>query len=522
MRAETSWRDQVELGRQLLWRRKWYVLIPWSVVGVISIPVVLNLPSLYQATTLIMVEPQKVPEEFVRATVTVPIQDRLKTISQQVLSRTRLERVIDEFSLFQGSTVAETPQWRATVKKWTGHVRSWIGFTPPDPVEGEPDKLSLVERMRNNIAITVTGGSTFSITYTGEDPRVVQAVTNKLASLFIDENLKVREAQAEGTAEFLESELGRVKAKLEAQESELRGFKQRYMGELPSQLDANLRTLDRLQAEKISLEEQLRSAEERYALINQFDLFEFDTPAGAGATRPEESKLLALKRRLTELRRTYKDDYPDVVSLKKEIARLEEETEAQGLEEPKHAVPQEPSVRRPPLQDAAALTLTLAPLKQRLEEVGKEIRRYQERVDNTFLREQQLGIILRDYETISKTYQGLLDKRQNARIAENLERRQKGEIFRVLDPAELPERPFKPNRFRLITLGWLLGLGVGIGLAVVREQLDPSIKTERDLVEATTGIPILSVIPFVVTVQSHRRSKPKAILPPPSKARSES
>lgn len=518
--ADASWQDQADLYRQLLWRRKWYVVIPALVVAAVTIPVVMSLPSLYQATTLIMVEPQKVPEEFVRATVTVPIQDRLKTISQQVLSRTRLERVIDEFSLYQDPlTAAETSPWLVVAARWFEQLRSWAGYPPSRSIEGKLDKLSLVERMRANIAITVTGGSTFSITYTGEDPGVVQQVTNKLASLFIDESLKVREEQAEGTAEFLESELERVKKKLEGQESELRAFKQRYMGELPSQLDANLRTLDRLQMEKIALDEQLRDAKERFEVMSQIDLFGLSNTEDVGSIGPTDSRLDALKGRLSELLRTYKEDYPDVVVLRREIAQLEADLERQQAEAPPKIATREPvlKIQKAPEDEISS---TIASLKVRSEEVTKDIQRYQERVDNTFLREQQLSVILRDYDTISKTYQGLLDKRQNARIAENLERRQKGEIFRILDPAELPERPFKPNRRLLIALGCLLGLGAGVGLAVLREQLDPSIRSERDLVQATTGIPLLSVIPLVLTVPPAARHAPRAIPPPSIRARS--
>ncbi len=450
--------------------------------------------------------------------MTVPIQDRLKTISQQVLSRTRLERVIDEYALYQDLTAA-SPQWLVIARRWVGKVRGWFGYESIDLVDGVPDKLSLVERMRATIAISVTGGSTFSITYTGEEPRVVQQVTNKLATLFIDENLKVREEQAQGTGQFLESELERVKDKLEEQESELRSFKQRYMGELPSQLDANLRTLDRLQMEKIALDQQLRSAKERFEVMSQIELFGLSNTEEVESVGPPDTRLRTLKSRLTELSRTYKNDHPDVVVLRREIAQLEAELERQQAEQPPKLETRKPilKVQKAPEDEISS---TIASLKQRSAEVTKESERYQQRVDNTFLREQQLVIILRDYETISKTYQGLLDKRQNARIAENLERRQKGEIFKILDPAELPERPFKPNRRLLIALGCLLGLGAGIGLAFLREQLDPSIRSEKDLVQATTGIPLLSVIPFVLTVPSRARPRPKAIRPPSIKARS--
>ncbi len=503
--------DQIQTYRKVVWRWKWYLVVPTVLAVAVTVPVVMSLPPVYQSTTLIMIEPQKVPAEFVKPTITVPVEERLKTISQQVLSRTRLERIIDEFKLYQDESGPESPQWLSA-------VFSWFGVRPRELDDAKPLKLDLVERMRKNTTIGVTGGNSFSISYSGADPVQVRDVTNKLASLFIEENLKVREEQAEGTAEFLESELERVKTKLEEQENEVRAFKQRYMGELPGQLDANLRTLDRLQNEKNSLDEQMRSAQERYDALRQLELLEVDPLSGKGApTGPLEMRLQTLKNRYNELLRKYKDDYPDVVSVKKEITQLEAEAEAKRSSD-QAGNQHEETDQTEALSPRDEMAPVIAGIKDRRNEVVKQIRLYQERVDNTFLREQQLTMILRDYENINKGYQGLLEKRQNARIAESLERRQKGEIFRVLDPADLPERPYKPNRLKLIAIGCLFGLGLGMGLAFLREQLDGSIQDESELIR-TTRLPVLGVIPFIAAKPVKRDRGPRPIVPLSRKSR---
>ncbi|MEO6665808.1 MAG: Wzz/FepE/Etk N-terminal domain-containing protein, partial [Nitrospiria bacterium] len=420
-------------------RRKWSFLLPAVVLIGLTIPIVLTLPPVYKSTTLIMVEAQKVPQEFVKTTVSAPIEDRLKTISQQILSRTRLERVIEEFGL-------DRPRERRS----EGRIARWLdGWrAPAKPEAGRRVSLAVVEGMQRQIDINVKGGSTFSVSYMGEDPEMVMNVTNKLASLFIEENLKVREEQAEGTAEFLESELQQVKTRLESQEEELRTFKERYTGELPGQLDTNLRTLDRLQTERQRLQDSLRFAEDRYALFTQ--QLAAGLPEGERTAPTLSLHLQSLRVKLANLRTEYKDEYPDIAALKKEIAEVEAELAARQNDTA--GVPGKPGDYG--TLQAGEQQREIKLIKQRQQAVGDQIREYEKRVDRTPLREQQLTQVLRDYENTRKSYQALLDKRQDARIAESLERRQKGEIFRVLDPANYPERPFKPNRL-LLVLGCL-------------------------------------------------------------------
>jgi uncharacterized protein involved in exopolysaccharide biosynthesis len=258
-----------------------------------------------------LVEAQKVPETLVRTTVTTPIEDRLQAISQQILSRTRLQGVIEKFNLYQ-SNAPHSEGWIAT---WWERLRSGR----PAESSSAPVTLDHVERLRRNIDIQVPKGrslgSTISIAFIGDDPRTVMDVTNELASLFIEENLRVREAQAEGTTEFLENELQQMKVRLEGHEETLRSFRERSMGELPEQLETNLRTLDRLQIERQMLENSLKNAEDRYADLNR--QLTGDAPGGGGSPSTGAGRLQALRTRLANLRTEYTEEYPDIVSLKR-------------------------------------------------------------------------------------------------------------------------------------------------------------------------------------------------------------
>jgi polysaccharide chain length determinant protein (PEP-CTERM system associated) len=485
-------RETIASYLTIIRRRRWSVVLPTVAISAIAVPIALLWPPTYKSTTLIMVEAQKIPQEFVRTTVTTPIEDRLKTISQQILSRTRLERVIQEFGL--------ADEYSDSGSGWFS--RLWSRNQEPGEAGSAGISLDLVEKMKQNIEITVRAGNTFTVSYSGSQPEAVMNVTNKLASLFIEENLRIREAQAEGTAEFLENELATVKAKMEAQEESLRVFKERYMGELPGQLETNLRTLDRLQAERQRLQDSLRLAEDRYSALASQSVglsaegAEVSTPALA-------LKLQALRNRLAELRNEYKDEYPDIVALKKEIASVEADLAAQPQRE--SAAASVPRVADPAAAQLADAQREIKGIKARQQAIADQITEYERRVERTPLREQQLTQVTRDSENVRRTYQALLDKRQDARIAENLERRQKGEIFRILDPANYPDKPVKPNRMGILLMGIFLGLGSGFGLAMFREHLDISIKSEEDLLGAAPDVAILTVVPLV---KHHGLAKP--------------
>jgi len=482
--------DYFEIGL----RRKWYIIFPLVFSILISFGVYKYLPKVYKATTLILVQPQSVPENYVRPTITDTVISRLNTISQEIMSRTRLEKIIQEFNLYMD-------------------LRNKV------PME------EVVETMRKAVEVKVQEEkkertrNSFTISFEGEEPRTVTMVTNKLASLFIEENLKVRELQAEGTSDFISKELLSMEDRLKLKDQDIRLFKERNMGQLPQQLDANLRILEQLQQQLRTASEKIRAAEDRItilqgqieqlkkleprrdSLLNQEDLNSQRIPEDPLLTR-----LNLLKGELASAQSKYKETHPDMIDLKKKIADLESQLEVKS-KTPREG---EGSIVRnlpPPRLDSdterlyTQLTerynsslLEAKRLKEEEKELKGQMSLYQRRIEDTPKREQELMLLTRDYELVKTHYQSLLDKKMQAQMAENLERKQKGEQFKILDPALLPEKPIKPDRNKILLIGGLIGLVLGFGLTWFRESLDQSFRTISDL-EDYLGIPVWATIP---------------------------
>lgn len=458
---------QLEDYIEIVLRRKWFVIIPFvvSIIGIIV--TLLIVPRSYKSTTMILVEHQKVPESYVNPTVTADINERLNTITQQVMSRTRLESIINEFGLYnkEKSNIANE---------------------------------ELVGMMRGNIEIDIKGGgrgertSAFSISYVGSNPETVMHVTNRLASLFIEENLKVREQQAEGTTEFLDSQMQGLKAALETHEMQIKLYKEKYMGELPSQTEATLRTLDRLQMERKIINDELSSAEERKNMI-QSQLAETrsqEITTEKTIKDPQVRKILELEGELTRLSSSYTDKYPDIVRIKREISEIKAQ-----IKTAKGAEPEENNINILSKQ-LVTVNKEIVKLKEEQENIARRVSVLQGRIERIPARELQIAALMRDYENTNKNYQSLLNKKLDAQLAENLEKRQKGEQFKILDPANLPVKPFKPDPKKIVLMGIALGAGAGAGLVVLLEVIDASFRKPDD-VYAAIGIPVLASLPRI-------------------------
>ena len=362
-------------------------------------------------------------------------------------------------------------------------------------------------------------------------------VTNRLATLFIDENLKLREQYAEGTSDFLTHELSGAKYNLEQQEKTLKEFKEDHMGSLPEQLDPNLRSLDRLQNDLQSINNDLRSTEDR-KLFYEGQLKEYERQLIEKQLAENEQGYVApttdvgglgrtlerLTDELTSLRSQFNENYPDILSLKNQIHEIEsrlakQSAVGQPLEQTLSSQPtklagnsvptQSPAQRRASQTDSRRLALPPAQiikaqlegvhadmqlLRERQKRTAALIREYERRVEETFANQQKLVSISRGYELSQQNYQALLQKLLNSKVAENLERREKGERFRVVDPANLPQKPYKPNRPKLIGIGSLFGMGLGIGFIFLNEYFRPLYrKTEN--VHDNTNLPVLVSIP---------------------------
>ncbi len=478
-----------------MWR-KWLFIVPFILIIGVTTVLAFTLPPIYKSTTLILVEGQKVPPAYVKPTVTTSVQERLKTITQQIMSRTRLERIIKEFGLYSD----RSGKYAIYIKKLG--LDRWIRQSPPTMDD-------LVERMRKNISVKVMGKDAFTVSFTGKDPETVMKVTSTLASLFIEENLKVREEYAEGTSDFLAEELKRAKEKLESQEEAIKRFKQEHIGSLPEQLDANLKTLDRLQIALQSVRDTLKKDEEQKIMLQERLASLSNQQVMSGevglSVDPLEQELYNLKKELVRLRSVYKDTYPDVQMVKVRIKEIEEILKDRaGKEDSTKASEKTDSMGNiSPISDPVVngiktqidrLDLEIKSLKASESRLKKQIKVYEKRVEETPKNEQILASLTRDYNMTQQSYQSLLGKRLEAQLSANMEKRQKGEQFRVIDPANLPEKPFKPNRKMLVLIGIFLGLGCGLGLVYTVEYMSPVFRKPEDFI-GMIDIPVLATIP---------------------------
>ena len=513
---EEKGRDLQQLVRDYLgmvWRQKVWIILPLIAGILISVILILKLPKVYRSSTLILVEAQKVPEEYVKSAVSGTVEGRLSTIQQQIMSRSLLEKIIQKFDLY-----------------------------PEESKKVASEEV--INQMRNNIEVKTTVArnnsiEAFSLSFQGKNPVMVMNVTNELASLFIEENLKIREQLVEGTTEFLDNELKNLKDTLVLQETRIGEFKRSYMGELPQQLEANLRSLDRIQSDLLATQLAKRAAQDRRTVlektveltkqridegVKQGRGGDDDALLRSGISLPSTErppsplmlKLIQKKTDLANLQTEYKENYPDIIMLKREIQDLEDQVAQTEMSEMGTLPPGlsgsvegdrgRAQMRRPigfemerahiaELQrQLQAVDVELNSLKDRERGLEKQIQTYEKRVESVPAREQELAVLERDYENTKKNYQALLDKKLNAKISENLEKRQKGEQFRILDSANLPERPFKPVPMQIGLIGIAAGLGVGVGLAFIREKLDSSIRRPEE-VERITSVRVLASIP---------------------------
>jgi polysaccharide chain length determinant protein (PEP-CTERM system associated) len=494
---------------EIFLRRIWYIVIPFIVIIAVATLYALSLPKMYRATTLVLVTPQKVPESFVRPTVTSRIEDRLQSISQEIMSRTRLERVIAELKLYSEQAKSLSQE-------------------------------EIVEMMRKNIEVEIKGKEGFfTISYIGQDPRMVAMVANKLASLFIEENLKLREQQAQGTSDFLSIELNAMRTKLEEQEATITDFKKQHISELPEQRDANLKILEQLQLQSQKVNDNLKAAQDRKVIIQkQLSDLKIQMAFGRPSENPEnpkenpkeegpatttESDLLQLplpdqkglsyyeaqltrgKSLLSELQSKYTEKHPDIQRVERYVADLEEKIEKMKAQDRGEKIDGKETAGSSPRAAAfvraienqlMAADLEIKRLQEEDSKIKARIAGFQTRVENTPMRELAMTNLARDYQNTKEAYQTLLKKSQEAQQAENLERRQKGEQFKVIDPARIPEKPMQAKLFKILLFGLLAGMGSGLGMAFVREQMDRSFRDPEDL-ETTMEFKVLANIPKI-------------------------
>lgn len=490
---QLNWKDYWRVVQ----RRRWQILVPFFVCGLAGFLIAHVWPARYKSEAMILVVQQKVPDKYVTPNVVSSADSRLQSLTQEILSRTRLQQIIERFNLY-----------------------------PKDRSSRSLDEL--VDRMRNkDIEITPVKSAdhpddltAFKISYLAPSPKVAQQVVNELTSLFIEENLRARTQQSAGTTSFFESELQSARDDLAEKEKRLSDYKMKYLGELPEQQQSNMEilrnletqmgaasgALDRAQQEKTYLE----SMKSQYLAIGASG-----SNDGSGGMNPDV-KLKELRAKLADLESQLTPQHPDVIEAKADIAHWEQikkNMEATSGKEP--AANDEKAMlsasgTQPNLIDVQsrlkAVQLDIARKSAEMKSLQGKMGAIEGRLNLTPVREQELAGVTRDVESAKDNYNSLLQKKSQSQLATNLEESQQGEQFRVVDAPGLPQKPAEPNRAEILIGGCVLGLIVGAALVTLKESSDTKMRGEKAF-RAVATFPVFVSIPAVQSPREESRAR---------------
>jgi polysaccharide biosynthesis transport protein len=462
------------------------------------------LPSRYRSGTLILVEQPTMPKDYVTPNVNDDLQDRLRSITQQILSRTRLLHIIDQMNLYADSHVNLTPDEKVV------RMRKDI-------------EIELVSDAQNRV-------SAFNVYYLSHNPQVAQNVTSELTNLFISENLEVRQQQSEDTTKFLEGRLETARKVLSDQEEKVREFKGQHVGELPAQLATNLQILTGLQSQLQNEEDSLNTARQQHVylqtLADQYRALQGSskTSDGAAVGLPAiDQELEKLKAQLADLSSHYTDSHPDVRKVKTQIAETEKMRDqflaslktnaagqADGSETTGNTGNMDPTQATLLVQIQGQLksnSVEIANREHSIAALKAKVDDYQVRLNQEPVREQQLSDLTRGYEQSKANYDELLKKENESAMATSMELLQQGERFRVIDPPSLPTKPDFPNRLKFCGIGLLIGLALGFVVAGAFEMMDDRVHSEKEL-QKLLPVAVISEIPTIAVptdLQNERR-----------------
>jgi len=471
--------QQQNFSIQDLWsifrRRLWSFVLPAGVLALLALLIAFILPPVYQSSSTILIEEQEIPRDYVLTTVTGFAEQRLQAITQRIMSATRLLEIINQHGLYADKR-----------QKWTSE----------ETVERMRKDINF-ESISSDVIDPRTGRATaatiaFRLSYRARNPAVSQQIANVLTSLYLEENLKVRQQQTQGASKFLEDEMLLLKEQLEESDRKISEFKQRHLDNLPELVNFNLQSLDRTDRDIEQLQSQLRVLRERESYM-QSQLASIP----ADSQSQDRQRLAELQLQLTNLLTRVSEAYPDVPKLRDEIAQTEErlQTSAEGgLIANK---PENPSY----ITLSAQLASAQSEIRSINEQIAAAYRKrddYQRRIEESPRVEEVYKVLTSQRNNVQTKLNELSSKFMEARLAQGLEKDQMGERFTLIEAARMPEKPVSPNRTAILFIGLILGLGAGTGLVCLREYSDNSVRSTEELAR-NLRLPVLAGIPEIFT-----------------------
>jgi polysaccharide chain length determinant protein (PEP-CTERM system associated) len=466
--------------------RRWWIVLAGIIVGIsLAYGLCRVLPKSYTSKTLVLIEPPTVPPDYVQPVITGSLNERLASMTEQILSRTRLQPIVEEFNLF--------PKDRSRI-----------------PLEG------LVSRLRKDIEvkpIRPTPGTRsnglpgFTVSVKLGSPQLAQKVCAQITSMFMEQNLRLRQSQAEDTTSFLSSQLKDARDKLDEQDAKLAAFQRRYIGVLPEDQSANMNLLTSATQQLEAATQALNRAQQNKGFTQTMLTQQIEAwKTSQSGRNPEtlQDQLNKLEDQLVVLQARYTDDYPDVIKTKNDIAQLKKRMKEEDAKRAQGVTPgggAGNSVVEPPQIQQLRVQLhqddvTIRQATKQQQQLQKQIQTLQARLQMSPSVQEQYKQLTRDHKTALDFYNSLLKKQKESAIATDLERRQQSEQFRVLDPANLPDRPSFPDPLKFYAGGMVGGLVLGFGVVGLVEVRDKKLRTERD-VEHFLKLPTLALIPSI-------------------------
>lgn len=482
-------------------RRRWWILLTTCIISLGAIRVSFLLPNRYRSEATIFVAKPRVPEQYIVPNNTANSMESVDAITRQVLSRARLTQIIDEFGLY--------PRMR--------HLG--------------PDALA--DLMRNDIEVQPMSKdperrpmNALLVSFTGDTPQVAQRVTDRITSLFIEENVQTQQDLDTGTTNFLQQQLDAAKGDLDQQEEQIRAYKMRNLGELPEQEGANLEVLSGLQMQLQTAEANLARARQQHAYLEAMlgpyvqtsaSHLGHDTgPTASVATLREQ--LAHLRSQRDELLVQYSPLYPDVVGLNQRIASLEARLNRATAPAAEGAKKASTADALESLSDPSAIQLRsqlqanameIEDTQRQAAQAREQISIYQKRLTFAPIRDQQQQEVLRNYDLAKQNYANLLNKKTQSEMATKLASQQRDKQFQIIDPASLPLKPSSPNREKIALGSLAAGLLAGLALAFLIDTRDRSFRFDSD-VRGHLALPLVIGIPLLHTPEEQRKIAQRA------------